>query len=235
MRTVVHLERLPFMLILQDDGDVVTAVSTLDVLRGDKPYRKYPKVVKKTVPFDTWNDMLEYRLKQQPSVLEKALNTKRVSHSTRHPLGIVVGDYIKGFEWNAIVTDYIESPVTDFYGLWVMAAKNITRQQHEGELWRTGFENMEMSTQDAFLAEYHELLAEQQANIEEALRLSDTLDGSYLAGLAQDYLDAIDGEYSHHVASERSVLHEQILQALGKTRDDDFDAVGWAREMVAGG
>lgn len=173
MRTVLNLDMRPLALILEDDGHVVTAVSTIDVLRGDKPYRKYSKSVKGESSFDMWYEMLQYSLKQQSTYLERALNTKKVNHSTRHPLGITVGDYIKGFFWNAIVVDYIESPVTDFYGMWVMAAKNITRQQHEGELWRTGFENMEMSTQEAFLEEYHALLTEQQANIEEALKLSD--------------------------------------------------------------
>lgn len=65
-------------------------------------------------------------------------------------------------------------------------------------------------------------------------RRNEIRETSYLKNLALDYLDAVGIEYSIHQASLRSTLHEQILQALGKTREDDFDAVLWAREMVAG-
>ncbi|NTU84100.1 MAG: hypothetical protein HGA45_32815 [Chloroflexales bacterium] len=54
-----------------------------------------------------------------------------------------------------------------------------------------------------------------------------------LAGLAQEYLELVaatqgghcDPDDQPHAASYRAVVHDQILQALGLTRDDPFDAV----------
>jgi len=63
---------------------------------------------------------------------------------------------------------------------------------------------------------------------------------TYLVSLAQEYLDTIDAPRSgqvafhdfDHYASERSVLHEQLLQSLNHTREDGFDVEAWARETI---
>jgi hypothetical protein len=63
----------------------------------------------------------------------------------------------------------------------------------------------------------------------------------YLVGLAQEYLDLVaathggagDPDDRPHAASYRAVVHGQILQALSLTRDDPFDAVAWARTILA--
>jgi transcriptional regulator with XRE-family HTH domain len=62
-----------------------------------------------------------------------------------------------------------------------------------------------------------------------------------LAGLAQEYLELVaatqgghgDPDDRPHAASYRAVVHDQILQALGLTRDDPFDAVAWAQTTVS--
>jgi len=62
-----------------------------------------------------------------------------------------------------------------------------------------------------------------------------------LVGLAQEYLDLIavtqggfgDPDDRPHAASARAVVHDQILAALGLTRDDPFDAVAWAKATVS--
>jgi hypothetical protein len=70
---------------------------------------------------------------------------------------------------------------------------------------------------------------------------SPTPDDAYLAGLAEEYLALIkmtdaghgDPDDRHHAASARAVVHDQILQALGLTRADDFDPVAWAKDVLA--
>lgn len=62
-----------------------------------------------------------------------------------------------------------------------------------------------------------------------------------LVSLAQEYIHIVDhlhhGEIRHTVrddmSAERSVLHEQLLAALGKTREEVPDMVTLARQIVA--
>jgi transcriptional regulator with XRE-family HTH domain len=62
-----------------------------------------------------------------------------------------------------------------------------------------------------------------------------------LVGLAQEYLELVaatqgghgDPDDRPHAASYRAVVHDQILQVLGLTRDDPFDAVAWAQTTVS--
>ena len=173
MRTVLHLQNKMCALVIDGDDRVVTAVSDMDVLKGDKPYQKYARDARGMSDFDQWYDGLMARVDRQKIVLDAALDTKKVSHATQHPLRFTVGDYISLFGWSAVITDYIESPVTGIYGYWVMAAKNITRQQHNGELWRTAFDQMTHSTMGAFLSDYEVLVKKQKSDIEEVIRLSD--------------------------------------------------------------
>lgn len=61
-----------------------------------------------------------------------------------------------------------------------------------------------------------------------------------LVGLADDYLRLVDATQGGrgnpddrpHAASERAVVHDQILAALRLTRDDPFDVVAWAKATV---
>ncbi|NNJ13584.1 hypothetical protein EKD04_024980, partial [Chloroflexales bacterium ZM16-3] len=58
-----------------------------------------------------------------------------------------------------------------------------------------------------------------------------------LLGLAREYLDLIaatdhghgDPDDRPHAASQRAVIHDQILQALGLTRADPFNPIAWAK------
>lgn len=64
---------------------------------------------------------------------------------------------------------------------------------------------------------------------------------AYLEGLAHEYLELVaatqgghgDPDDRPHAASYRAVVHDQILQALGLTRDEAFDAIAWAKSTVA--
>jgi transcriptional regulator with XRE-family HTH domain len=62
-----------------------------------------------------------------------------------------------------------------------------------------------------------------------------------LRGLARAYLDLVaatdaahgDPDDRPHAASQRAVIHDQILQALGLTRADPFNPIAWAKAVVA--
>lgn len=66
-------------------------------------------------------------------------------------------------------------------------------------------------------------------------------DEAALVSLAEEHLALVgmintgarDPYDRSHAASARAVVHDQILQALGLTRADDFDTVSWARRLLA--
>ena len=66
-------------------------------------------------------------------------------------------------------------------------------------------------------------------------------DESYLFSLAEEYLGLVaatqeaagEPEDRPHAASYRAVVHDQILEALGLTREDPFDVIGWAKQTVS--
>lgn len=61
---------------------------------------------------------------------------------------------------------------------------------------------------------------------------------AYTRSLAADYLHVVDastsGDDDHGLDGLRSVLHEQLLQALGETRETLPDMVAWARGVAGG-
>lgn len=66
-------------------------------------------------------------------------------------------------------------------------------------------------------------------------------DQSYLLSLAEEYLALVaatqeaagEPDDRPHAASYRAVVHDQILEALGLTRDASFDAICWAKQTVS--
>lgn len=63
---------------------------------------------------------------------------------------------------------------------------------------------------------------------------------SYISSLASDYLELVDatssGLYSTEATellnSERSVLHDQLLAAMGETRESEIDMVATCKAIV---
>lgn len=63
---------------------------------------------------------------------------------------------------------------------------------------------------------------------------------TYLISLAHEYLELVDAtssglystEVTEHLNSERSVIHEQLLVAMGETRESEIDMVATCKAMV---
>jgi hypothetical protein len=66
-------------------------------------------------------------------------------------------------------------------------------------------------------------------------------DQSHLISLAEEYLGLVaatqegagEPDDRPHAASYRAVVHDQILEALGLTREAPFDVIGWAKQAVS--
>lgn len=56
---------------------------------------------------------------------------------------------------------------------------------------------------------------------------------AYLDFIAMTQDSFADPDDLPHAASARADVHDQVLAALGLTRDDPFDAVAWAKATVS--
>jgi len=145
--------------VIKDYGEVAEVQTVTDLLRGDgeSHYVKAPYQVLPQVDFGIEVNRHKGR---QATTLVRVLDTPL--QSTGNTFN--VGDYVcfNGI-WNAVIVDYLESPITKAYVYKVMAAKNITRAQYRGEDWANAL--LEKSTRERFLEEYERLVEEQNERI----------------------------------------------------------------------
>lgn len=145
--------------VIKDYGEVAEVQTVTDLLRGDGESH-YVKAPYKTVSQVDFMLEVNRHKGRQETALVRVMDTPIQGTGNT----FCVGDYVcfNGI-WNAVIVDYLESPVTKAYVYKVMAAKNITRAQYRGEDWANAL--LEKSTRNRFLKEYADLATEQDVRI----------------------------------------------------------------------
>ena len=149
-------------------GEIMEVLTVVDILKGDE----ITHLVKTPVIDATADDFT--RAIQAHRDRQDRLYDHYTSPALFGPYPVATdakfrsGDYVcfNGM-WNAVIFDYLESPITGTFVYRVMAAKNLTRAQYRGEEWTDAL--LAPSTKDAFYDEYLKLRAEQDARLTDIL------------------------------------------------------------------